>query len=360
METLRVTIPPSPSRSYPLYIGENIFADAVQELALGRYSRVAVVTDVHVQPLWSARLREVLPGDPLEIVIATGEDNKTIESVSQVWRALMAAGFDRHAIVFNLGGGLTGDLGGFAASTYMRGIDFVQVPTSLLAQVDASVGGKVGVNFGEVKNLAGTFQQPKAVILDVATLTTLPARELRAGFAEVIKHAAIRDRRHFEDLMAHHYVTASPSEWAALVRTQCHIKANVVTADERERGLRKILNFGHTMGHALEMESYAHGAPLLHGEAVALGMRFAATLSARLGHLPQQDAERLSALLEQYELPTRVPFPAAPDDLLRRILSDKKNEAGTVKWTLLTGLGSAIFDVHIDEPLLREALEEIL
>jgi len=360
METLHINIPSAPAESCPIFIGCGIFGEAAAGLPLDRYSSIAVITDGNVQPLWAEQLKGALPRPAVEIVIPAGERSKSIQTVTQVWRSLMAAGFDRHSLVCNLGGGMTGDIGGFAASTYMRGIDFMQVPTSLLAQVDASVGGKVGVNFAEVKNLVGTFQQPKAVIIDAATLETLPERELRAGFADVIKHAANRDRKHLEELAARDYAAAAPRELVPIIRRSCQIKADVVAAAEKEQGLRKILNFGHTVGHAVEMDSYVHGEPLLHGEAVALGMRIAAGLSARLGYLPDGEHDLLVEILERYGLPTRVPFPIEADDIMSKITSDKKNQGGSVKWTLLAGLGSAIFDIRIEENLLRETLAEIL
>ncbi|HJT99238.1 MAG TPA: 3-dehydroquinate synthase, partial [Rhodanobacteraceae bacterium] len=271
------------------------------------------------------------------------------------YAALATLGASRDAAVIALGGGVVGDPAGFAAATWMRGIDFVQMPTTLLAMVDSSVGGKTGVDIDAGKNLVGAFHQPRAVIADTATLATLPPREYAAGLAEVVKYGAIGDASFFAWLETHAdalnaYDAASLTEAIAF---SCAYKAGVVARDERESGERALLNFGHTFGHALEAEC-GYGK-LLHGEAVAIGMTVAASLSERLGRAPRGDAERLERLLTRFGLPTALP-PIDPDALLARMRLDKKNLGGRLRLVLWRGIGRAEIAGDIDEYAIRDAL----
>lgn len=347
---------------YDILIGNHILPRFAQRIPLTGYSNLAIITDAHVEPLWLAPLQQGLPSNQNTsvCVLPPGECHKTIESVQRIWQHLAHHGCDRKSLVLNLGGGVVGDLGGFAASTYMRGIDFVQIPTTLLAQVDASVGGKVGCNVNGIKNLVGSFQQPKAVVIDIATLQTLPENHLRAGWAEIIKHALIQDRAYLDSIRAcptkpH----PTPSELIAIIQHSCTLKSAIVQQDERESGCRKILNFGHTVGHALESLALHTEQPLLHGEAVALGMVAEAEISRHLGYLSSSDLDWIEDTLLQYQLPIRLPRLWSWDTLYTAMLADKKNVHGTTRWSLLQALGHAIFDVEVDTATIQNGLERL-
>jgi 3-dehydroquinate synthase len=270
--------------------------------------------------------------------------------------ALARLGASRDATLIALGGGVVGDLGGFAASCWMRGIDFLQMPTTLLAMVDSSVGGKTGVNLPAGKNLVGAFHQPDAVVIDTGTLDTLPAREFRAGIAEVVKVGAIGDAAFFAWLEAHAdaLLARSPTAVAEAIATSCRHKAGVVARDERELGERALLNFGHTFGHAIEAEA-GYGR-VLHGEAVAIGMLIAARLSADLGRAPGTDAERLRVLLERFGLPTHVPSGLDADLLFARMRLDKKVLGGRLRLILWSALGAAEIVSTVDDGAILDSL----
>ncbi len=330
-------------RSYPIVIGRGLLDDgALLARHITGSGKVAIVTNTTVAPLYLDKVaaplraagREVLP-----IILPDGEEYKTWESLNLVFDALLANKCDRKTTLVALGGGVIGDLTGFAAASYMRGVPFVQIPTTLLAQVDSSVGGKTGINHPLGKNMIGAFYQPRAVIADTATLDTLPDRELSAGLAEVIKHGAILDAGFF-DWIEHNIGKLVARDHAALahaVLRSCEIKADVVKRDEREGGLRAVLNFGHTFGHAIE-NGLGYGA-WLHGEAVGCGMVMAADLSHRLGLVDKATVERIRALARAAGLPT-----VAPDLGTARWIElmevDKKNEGGAIKFILLKPLGS--------------------
>jgi len=329
-------------RSYPIAIGPNLLDDGA---LLDRHvdgGKAAIVTNTTVAPLYLAKVAGALRAqgrEVVEIVLPDGEEHKHWESLNLVYDALLANRCDRKTTLVALGGGVIGDLTGFAASSYMRGVPFVQVPTTLLSQVDSSVGGKTGINHPLGKNMIGAFYQPRAVIADTATLDTLPPRELSAGMAEVIKHGAILDADYFawieqniDKLMAR-----EPQAMAYAIARSCEIKADIVRKDEREGGLRAVLNFGHTFGHAIE-SGLGYGN-WLHGEAVGCGMVMAADLSARLGLVDAATVERVRALVQAAGLPT-----VAPDLGIERWIElmavDKKNEGGAIKFILLKPLGS--------------------
>jgi len=291
--------------------------------------------------------------------VPPGERSKSLDRVAALYEAFARAGLERGRPVFALGGGVVGDLAGFAAATWLRGVPLVMVPTSLLAQVDSSVGGKVGVDLPRGKNLVGAFHQPRAVLIDTDTLATLPARELRAGLAEVVKYGAIGDRDFFQWLedSLQALLDGDPAALVHAIETSCRQKAGIVMRDEREDGERALLNFGHTFGHAIES---ATGYSLLrHGEAVAIGMVCAAWLSARLGLAPAGDAIRLAALLEGMDLPTRVPEGIAPETLLGHMRLDKKAAGGRIRLVLWSGIGAAMVvdDVPDSEILAALAMQ---
>jgi 3-dehydroquinate synthase len=343
-------------RSYPILIGQGLLDDAA---LLARHvvaHDVLVVTNTTVGPLYADRLCRALAGKRVQTVtLPDGEQYKTQAVLGQVFDALVAARLNRDGCVVALGGGVVGDMAGFAAACYQRGIDFVQVPTTLLAQVDSAVGGKTGINHPGGKNLIGAFHQPRAVLADLATLRTLPPRELRAGLAEVIKYGLVHDAAFLDwieaDLEA--LLALDPGSLAYAVRRSCEIKARIVAADEREHGQRALLNLGHTFGHAIETaEGYGEW---LHGEAVAVGMLLAADLSQRLGLLQDADLERVRALLRRAGLPLAAPRIGA-GRALQLMGMDKKVLQGRIRLVLLRQIGTGF--VTGDYP--AEALQTTL
>jgi 3-dehydroquinate synthase len=345
-------------RSYQIHIGPGLFdrADAfIQSLGLGRQG--VIITDSNVGPLYAARLQAALARGGMTTSVLTvpaGEVSKSFRQVERLIKRFPLLKLDRGSAVFALGGGVVGDLAGFVSAIYLRGLPFVQVPTSLLAQVDSSVGGKTGVNLPQGKNLVGAFHQPVLVLADTTTLRTLPGIELRAGFAEVLKHGAIYDARFFGWLESNYrkVLKLDPVAVAYAVKRCCEIKADVVSQDERESGLRAILNFGHTIGHA--MEALADYEGLLHGEAISMGMCCAAWLSVRHAGLKQADAKRIENLIVKSGLPARIGDRVDMVQLGRAMRLDKKARAGKLRFVLLSRLGKAavsdaVTDVDIEE-----------
>lgn len=331
-------------RDYPIFIGSQALAQLALLPAVQMASTLAVVTNTTVHALHGGALSAMLaPLDkPLvHICLPDGEAHKNWDSLNHIFSTLLAQHCDRKTLLLAFGGGVVGDMAGFAAACYMRGIPFVQVPTTLLAQVDSSVGGKTAINHPLGKNMIGAFYQPRAVVADVALLKTLPVRELRAGLAEVIKHALIADN----ELLAwlEHNMTGllafDSTALTHVVMRSCEIKAAVVAADETEQGVRATLNFGHTFGHALEaVLGYGNW---LHGEAVGCGMLLAAKLSNALGLLDAVQVERIATLLHMTGLPIQVPPQASTLALMKAMRVDKKNEAGQVRFIVLPQLGQA-------------------
>ncbi|MDN3521401.1 3-dehydroquinate synthase [Halomonas ramblicola] len=330
-------------RSYPIHIGPGLLGDPGRLAPYLAGRQVMIVTNEVVAPLYLERCRAGLPADTevRELVLPDGEATKSLASVERIWDALLEAGFNRRCTLVALGGGVIGDMVGFAAACYQRGVAFIQVPTTLLAQVDSSVGGKTGVNHPLGKNMIGAFWQPRVVLIDTNTLASLPPRELSAGLAEVIKYGLIRDadflawlEQAMSDLRA--------LEAAALTRAierSCTLKAEIVAEDETEQGVRALLNLGHTFGHAIEAHQ-GYGA-WLHGEAVGAGMLMAAELSRRLGWLDDGDVARVRALLEAAELPRVAPAGMGAEDFLSRMRLDKKNIDSRLRLILLKALGDA-------------------
>ncbi len=332
-------------RSYPILIGTGLLDDPGSWSAVANpQAQALIVTNDVVAPLYAQRLSAALAGQfraVRTLVLPDGEACKDWAHLNLVFDALLGAEADRRTVLFALGGGVVGDMTGFAAACYMRGVPFVQVPTTLLAQVDSSVGGKTAVNHPLGKNMIGAFYQPQRVVCDLATLDTLPERELSAGLAEVIKYGAILDEAFIAWLEQHLPVLRARERgaMAEAVRRCCEFKARVVGADEREAGLRAILNFGHTFGHAIEA-GMGYGA-WLHGEAVGCGMVMAAELSARLGQISADDARRLERLVAAAGLPVRGPRALSPDRYLELMAVDKKAEGGAIRYVLLDALGRA-------------------
>ena len=341
-------------RSYPIFIGGGLLGGGFDLSAHVRGPDCLVVTNETVEPLYLDALSANLAGKQLRAIsLPDGEAYKTLETVEDILDTLVENGANRDTTVVALGGGVVGDIAGFAAACYMRGVDFIQVPTTLLAQVDSSVGGKTGVNHASGKNLIGAFHQPRAVLIDTDTLKTLPDRELKAGLAEVIKYGAIVDADFFawieDNLEA--LIARDADALAAAIRRSCELKAGIVAEDERESGRRALLNFGHTFGHAIEhCQGYGEW---LHGEAVAAGMVMAAQLSASDAAL----ARRIARLLERAGLPSRPPAIAA-NDLLAAMSLDKKVQGKQLRFVLLRSLGDAFVTSDYDTARLETVLEE--
>ena len=333
----------TPGGRYAIHIGSGVLHDADAWRDLPAAAQAMVVSNPTVHALHGAAVEAAIAphyGRVGRVLIGDGERYKTWQTLDAVFDALLAHGCDRRTLVVALGGGVVGDVAGFAAACYQRGVPFVQVPTTLLAQVDSSVGGKTAINHPRGKNMIGAFHQPVRVVCDLATLATLPDRELRAGLAEVIKAAAVADAAFFAWLEAElpALLARDAAALAHAVRRSCEIKADVVGEDEREAGRRAILNFGHTFGHAIEA-GVGYGG-WLHGEAVACGMVIAASLSAELGRIDAALVDRLAALVARAGLPTEAP--PLPDARWFELMAiDKKSQAGAIRYVLLDGLGAA-------------------
>jgi 3-dehydroquinate synthase len=353
LQTLQINLG---TRSYPIVIGEGLLDDPAVVSRHVTARDVLIVTNETVGPLYSSRLLASLAGKRVHSVqLPDGEQHKTLSVLGRVFDALIEARLNRDACVVALGGGVVGDMAGFAAACYQRGVDFVQVPTTLLAQVDSAVGGKTGVNHPGGKNMIGAFHQPRAVLSDLGTLRTLPPRELRAGIAEVIKYGLIDDVAFLAWIEANvdALLALDMCALAQAVRRSCEIKARIVAADEREHGQRALLNLGHTFGHAIE--TAAGYGEWLHGEAVAMGMLLAADLSQRLGYIDTADVTRLRELLRRAELPTEAPAIGAAR-ALELMGMDKKVLQGRIRLVLMRKLGEGI--VTGDYP--ADALEATL
>lgn len=347
------------ARAYPITIGRGLAGHIAGHVAALRAAgrKVAVITDARLLTVQSAFLTEAFGAqDVLVHSVPSGEPSKSFAELERCCDALIGAGLDRGGVVFAVGGGVVGDLAGFAAASYLRGIDFYQVPTTLLAMVDSSVGGKTGINLRAGKNLVGAFHQPKAVYADLDCLATLAPREFAAGMAEVIKHGLLADAALFERLEGGARLTAASAELEAIVARNCEIKASVVAADEREQaagGGRALLNLGHTFGHAIE--AVAGYGRYLHGEAVAVGLVLAGALSARLGMLGVAEAARIAPVVARYGLPTQLDASAQLDieALLAAMHRDKKASGGDVKFVLLEAIGRAVTRRGVDWAQVR-------
>jgi 3-dehydroquinate synthase len=352
---------PLGNRSYDIRIGTGLLPRLGNECArLSLHNRCAIISDSNVVPQYGKAAEQALRRAGIDsslITVPAGETAKSLKTVQACYDQLAAQRLERKSFIVALGGGVVGDLAGFVAATYLRGIAFVQVPTTLLAQVDSSVGGKVGVNLRAGKNLVGAFYQPRLVLCDLDTLGSLPKREYRAGLAEVIKYGIIYDaalfRRLERDLPK--LLRRDSETLAAVVARCCEIKAEVVRQDETEGGLRAILNFGHTIGHALE--AISHYGKYLHGEAISIGQVAAAELSARLLGLPEGEVTRISDLLQRAGLPTRITLaPSQQKKLLTAMQLDKKVSGGEVKFVLARNIGKVEFGENVPTSVLSEVI----
>lgn len=348
------------SQQCPLTVGDGLIEQLDQHFDFSGYSGMVLVTDTAVNRLYGqsvlAKLRAT--GKKVSLfTLPTGERAKSLSTVERGYRFLLANNVDRKGLICALGGGVVGDTAGYIAASYLRGIDYIQLPTTLLAQVDSSLGGKVGVNFEGKKNMVGSFYQPRAIIADVALLQSLPPAEMRHGLAEVIKYAIAMDEGLYRILEQKQDGDFSTDELTDIVMRCCRLKAGIVEIDETERtGQRAILNFGHTVGHALEAVSGFKGQS--HGEAVAVGMVAAARMSQQLGMLKPNDVQSIQSLLQKFELPVDCPG-VSPDALSKIIRFDKKTTLGRTRWVLVKGIGQGLTGQAVAEDLVRKVLKEL-
>lgn len=354
MTTLTVELA---ERSYPIYIDSGLLDSEALFSQHITGANLLIVTDENTASHYLQKMLHTLRSFRCRhLVLPAGEAHKNLDTVNLIYDELMNARFDRNCTLVALGGGVVGDICGFAAATYQRGVRFVQVPTTLLAQVDSSVGGKTGVNHPLGKNMIGAFHQPACVIADMSTLSTLPVRELRAGLAEVIKYGLIDDLDFFEWLSVNltDLLNLQPEKLAYTVKKCCENKARIVATDEREKGQRALLNLGHTFGHAIENAS-GYGV-LLHGEAISIGMCLAARFSAELGHLSDGDLTKVESLLSAAGLPTATPTAMSGDQCLELMSRDKKVRDDILTLVLMKGIGQSFLSTDYDRQLLTSCL----
>jgi 3-dehydroquinate synthase len=316
------------------------------------YSKVGVLVDENTHRHCLRFIAPALPKGYDLLQIPSGEIYKNLESTSDIWSWMTEHGWDRHAILINLGGGVIGDMGGFAAATYKRGISFVNLPTTLLSMVDASIGGKLGIDFQGFKNHIGLFQEPNGVFIDAGFLATLPLKQLKSGFAEVVKHALIASPEYWDFLKAK---TFPHFEWEKVIKTSVHIKSEVVDSDPTEQGRRKILNFGHTLGHAIETYFLSTERMLLHGEAIAMGMVLETELSEKFAGLSQEASAQIRQKLLNWFGDFSIPK-YSHDKIVKLCMQDKKNRSGLIRFSLLQNIGEAVYDVEIPEKALFDVL----
>lgn len=332
-------------------ITQTSVASLTKYLNENKYSRIFVLLDENTK-IFCAPFFESLFKEAIQIEIKSGEINKTLETCNFIWETLTNENADRNALFINLGGGVIGDMGGFCASTYKRGIDFINIPTTLLSQVDASIGGKLGIDFNGFKNHIGLFNLPRKVIIDPIFLKTLPNNQLLSGFAEMLKHGFIKDQSHLEQLAQ---LNLSSVDWLPLIKKSIEVKNEIVTADPFEKDERKLLNFGHTIGHAVESYFINNSLPILHGEAVAIGMISEAYLSSNKVNLDVKERNKLAEIVDQFFERVEIPKNGL-DEVLNNLIQDKKNEGSKVQSVLLTQIGKAKHSIEISKEEVTEAI----
>lgn len=337
-------------------VSGNLERDLVNAIAECEHDKIFILTDQTTHDMCLPKLQNFLCLKGAQsIVIKAGDTNKTLDSLAEVWTALSQGGATRHSLMINLGGGMVTDLGGFAASTFKRGIDFINIPTTLLAMVDASVGGKTGINFGGLKNEIGVFSDSKFVIINTQFLDTLDHDNICSGYAEMLKHGLISDNKHWAELVGFNLAQPDLAQLQRMVAESIKVKERIVTEDPHEHGIRKALNLGHTVGHALESFAMKHGRPVLHGYAVAYGMVCELYLSARKTDFPTDKIHQtVRFILDHYG---RMPYTCDDyPELLELMRHDKKNTSGIINFTLLGGIG----DIRINQTATKEEIEEAL
>lgn len=353
-----LTVELNDQRSYPIYVGQNLLSNSDYLLQHIAGNQVCIVTNDTVAPLYLDSIQSQLGDYQLSVVILPdGESYKTLATINSIYDRLLGDGHNRTTTIIALGGGVVGDMAGYAAATYQRGVNFIQIPTTLLSQVDSSVGGKTGVNHPLGKNMIGAFHQPQCVIIDTDALKTLPARELSAGVAEVIKYGLLGDAAFYEWIEANIAALMSLDEDIIVraIAQSCQNKADIVSLDEREGGVRALLNFGHTFGHAIET-AQGYGV-WLHGEAVAVGMLVAAQLSVLMGDIASAEADRLRILLGNANLPVSIPENMEPQQFLQLMSLDKKVIDGRLRLILLSAIGEAVVTDKAPVELIVQAIE---
>ena len=362
MNRIKVNLDKKISASYEIYMGENILDRMGLIITKNNWaSRYIIITDFTVSALHGEMVLTILREMDLKVDMIDfppGEASKNIQTSLGIIDRMIDLGADRTSALIALGGGVVGDITGFIASIYMRGIPYVQVPTTLLAQVDSSIGGKTGIDLPQGKNMLGTFYQPKGVFIDLAFLKTLPPREFATGIAEIVKHGIIDDPELFSSLEADAEAVKSRDMrlLERIIASSCRIKSRVVEIDETEKGLRRILNFGHTIGHAIEAES---GYSISHGDAISIGMVASTLISERLRYLYSRDRERIISLIRAIGLPDRIPKALNPDGIVSRIKRDKKKEGDTIHFVLLKKIGMPFVNGFVPKGLIREIVEAL-
>jgi 3-dehydroquinate synthase len=335
-----------------IIIGKNLLEKINDLFDFSRFSTIAVLTDENIPKSFVDKIEKSLNRKLIKIIISAGEKEKNIETVKKIWKKMFDESLDRRSLLVNLGGGVVGDIGGFVAGTFMRGIDFLNIPTTLLAQVDAGIGGKTGIDFIDIKNGIGLFKDPIGTIVDVETLKTLPKRELTAAFGEIIKHGVISGREYFNLVTSKKPEKFDQNELIKIIKGSVNIKSNIVKKDPKEEGFRKVLNFGHTIGHAIESLSWKTEKPLLHGEAVAIGMIAESNLTSEVH---PSLAKQIKVAVINAGLPTKIEG-IKSRDILKMILTDKKNISGEINFSLPKKIGEVIPNVKISQAKIKNLL----
>lgn len=351
------------THSYRIYVGKHVYEEIGEVLDMDQYSQIIILTDTQIAPFYLEETVHKLRKFNKNISsfkIEPGEQHKTLETVSLIYKFLIKQQADKKTLLVNLGGGVISDIGGYVASTFLRGMPFINLPTTLEGMIDASVGGKTGINFEEYKNYIGTFAQPEGVFAEVTTLQSLPERVFLQGQAEAIKHGLIADASYFEKVTSKKINEFPEDQLIELIAQSIQIKADFVHKDEKEDASRKLLHFGHIIGHALESLSQKTSHPLYHGEAVAIGMVAEAKISEQLGMLSERDFETIEQSIANVGLPIRYPNKTNLEKVLKLVHADKKSIKGKIKWSLLTGIGKADFNIEIGEKFIKDGIAYIL
>ena len=351
---------------HSIYVGDKIFESFNKFVDLSKYSKVIILTEKKIYNLWKNTINDTIKYDHL-IQIDSGEEMKNINTAMEILKQIIAIKADRKSLLINIGGGMITDLGGFIASIYMRGIDYINCPTTLLAIVDASIGGKNGVNFDNTKNIIGCFGYPQMVLMDVKFLHTLEKRELMSAYGEIIKHAVIFDKKYFNILYEYADNSASISRTEdnnllKIIQKSLKIKKYIVEKDFKERNIRKLLNFGHTIGHGIEALSLNTDNPLLHGEAVVIGMIIESCIAVKIGLLSHEEREKIVTLIKKYGFENLInqKFDFSLNKIMTIMQKDKKNQNGCIKMVLPVKIGKCKYDVYVKPELIQGCLKEIL
>lgn len=334
--------------------GKNLLTKINNLFDFSKFSKIAVLTDENIPRSFINKIEKSLSRELIKIIIPSGEKEKNIETVKKIWKKMFNEGLDRRSLLINLGGGVVCDMGGFAASTFMRGIDFLNVPTTLLAQVDAGIGGKTGIDFIDIKNGIGVFKDPIGTIIDIETLKTLPKRELTAAFGEIIKHAVISGREYFDLVTSKKPEEFTTDELIIIIKKSIKIKSEIVKKDFKEDSLRKVLNFGHTIGHAIESLSWKTSNPLLHGEAIAIGMVSESNLASF--KWPTCTEELIKIAVINAGLPSKIRG-IKSEDIMKIIMNDKKNVRGEILFSLPEKIGKVIPNIKISQESILKILK---